>query len=186
MILVIDNYDSFTYNLYQCVAQYHADVRVIRNDKITIAEIKAMQPSRIILSPGPGRPEEAGICIELIIALNGSIPLLGVCLGHQAIVTAFGGKVIHAPLAVHGKHELIYHNGKGLYKNLPMPFQAGRYHSLVAEPESLPHVLQIDSESTQGLIMGVHHTTLPIYGVQFHPESILTPMGSQLLQNFIG
>lgn len=185
MILIIDNYDSFTYNLYQCVAQHHPDTRVIRNDCISVNDIKQLQPSGIILSPGPGRPEQAGICIELLQALDTPIPLLGVCLGHQAIVVAFGGHVIQAPEIVHGKHEPIYHNNEGIYQQLPAPFQAGRYHSLMADRATLPESLLIDAENTAGLIMGVHHAELPIFGVQFHPESILTPEGHRLLQNFV-
>ncbi|MDA9271808.1 aminodeoxychorismate/anthranilate synthase component II [bacterium] len=185
MILIIDNYDSFTYNLYQCVAQLHTDVRVIRNDQITVAEITQLKPSGIILSPGPGRPEDAGICIELIQNLQLNLPILGVCLGLQAIVTAFGCRVIRAPEIVHGKHELIFHEQKGIYQHLPSPFQAGRYHSLMAERATLPKTLVVDAENATGLIMGVRHTTRPIFGVQFHPESILTPMGHYLLQDFV-
>ena len=184
MILIIDNYDSFTYNLYQIVAQYHADVRVVRNNRITIDEVKALKPSGIILSPGPGRPEDAGICIELVRGLATTTPLLGVCLGHQAIVSAFGGRIIQAPEIMHGKHELIFHHRKGLYQRLPLPFQAGRYHSLAADRDTLPKTLFIEAENAAGLIMGIRHMQLPIYGVQFHPESILTPQGQQLLQNF--
>ncbi len=185
MILIIDNYDSFTYNLYQIVAEHCADVRVIRNDKITVNDVKQLQPDGIILSPGPGRPEQAGICIELIRALDPGMRLLGVCLGHQAIVTAFGGKVISASEIVHGKSALIHHNRQGIYQGLSMPFQAGRYHSLMAERDTLPTTLVIEAENDAGLIMGVRHVTLPIFGVQFHPESILTPEGNRLLQNFV-
>lgn len=185
MILIIDNYDSFTYNLYQCVATFHSDVLVVRNDRITVEEVKKLQPAGIILSPGPRRPEEAGICVELIRTLDRSTPLLGVCLGLQAIVTAFGGHVMHAPEVVHGKHELIFHHRKGIYQGLPLPFQAGRYHSLMADRDSLPANLLIEAENAAGLIMGLRHLTLPILGVQFHPESILTPMGTQLLHNFV-
>lgn len=185
MILIIDNYDSFTYNLYQGVAQFYSKVQVIRNDRISVDEIKQLHPAGIILSPGPGRPESAGICLELIRALNSQIPLLGVCLGLQAIVTVFGCKVIPAPEIVHGKHELIFHNRKGIYQQLPLPFQAGRYHSLMADRATLPDTLVIEAENAAGLIMGVRHVNLPIVGVQFHPESILTPMGNCLLQNFV-
>lgn len=188
MLIIIDNYDSFTYNLYQIVAQLHDDVRVFRNDKVTIDEIKQLKPAGIILSPGPGRPEDAGICIGLIKSFgsaNSQTPILGVCLGLQAIVTAFGGKIIQAPEIVHGKHELIYHQKTGIYHHLPVPFQAGRYHSLVAEKETFPKVLSIEAESVHGLIMGVRHKKLPIFGVQFHPESILTPEGHLLLEDFI-
>lgn len=185
MLLIIDNYDSFTYNLYQIIAQHYSDVMVIRNDKITVAEILAKKPQGIVLSPGPGRPENAGICVELIQSLSPAIPLLGVCLGLQAIVHAFGGKIISAPELVHGKSTLIFHQRQGMYQNLSLPFQAGRYHSLLAERASLPTILKIESETAQGLIMGISHRHLPIFGVQFHPESILTPQGSQILQNFL-
>ena len=185
MLIIIDNYDSFTYNLYQIVAQLHPSVLVFRNDRMQVEEILALQPDGIILSPGPGRPEEAGICIELIQALPNTIPLLGVCLGLQAIVSAMGGKVIAAPELVHGKATLIFHQRLGIYQGLALPFSAGRYHSLLAERVSLPAVLQVDAESAHGLIMGVRHQSLPIFGVQFHPESILTPQGTQLLQNFV-
>ena len=190
MLLIIDNYDSFTYNLFQLVAPFYAEVKVIRNDQISIAEIERLQPNGIILSPGPGRPEEAGICVDLIRAMvSGKIhgaALLGVCLGHQAIVTALGGNVIQANEIVHGKDDDIYHQKKGLYQNLPQPFKAGRYHSLIAKRETLPTSLIIEAENKQQLIMGVRHRTLPIYGVQFHPESILTPEGRELLRSFMG
>jgi anthranilate synthase component 2 len=185
MILIIDNYDSFTYNLYQSVAQFHSDVRVIRNDQITVNEVKQLQPSGIILSPGPGRPEDAGICIDLICALDSTTPLLGVCLGHQAIATAFGCQVIQAQEIMHGKSDLIFHNRKGFYQHLPLPFQAGRYHSLIADRVTLPKTLLIEAENADGLIMGIRHARLPIYGVQFHPESILTPQGNNLLKQFV-
>lgn len=185
MLIIIDNYDSFTYNLYQIIAQHYADVVVVRNDKITVAEVLAKKPQGILLSPGPGRPENAGICVELIQSLPSSIPLLGVCLGLQAIVHAFGGNIISAPELVHGKSTLIFHQRQGMYQNLSLPFQAGRYHSLLAERDSLPTILKIEAETAQGLIMGISHRHLPIFGVQFHPESILTPQGTQILQNFL-
>lgn len=190
MILIIDNYDSFTYNLYQAIAQIHPDVRVIRNDKISVKEIMNMRPHGIILSPGPGRPETAGISIELIQTLieldpKNTIPLLGVCLGHQAITVALGGKVIHAQEIFHGKDDLIFHHGHDIYRHLPNPFKAGRYHSLIAERQSLPACLVIEAENSRKLIMGIRHTNLPIFGVQFHPESILTPEGQQLLAQFV-
>lgn len=185
MLIIIDNYDSFTYNLYQMIAQTTPNVVVVRNDKITVAEVIAMNPQGIILSPGPGRPETAGICIDLIQALPTSIPLLGVCLGLQAIVCAFGGQVIPALELVHGKSALIFHQRKGIYQGLALPFTAGRYHSLVAERDSMPHSLQIESETSNGVIMGIAHRHLPMFGVQFHPESILTPLGAQLIQNFM-
>lgn len=184
-ILIIDNYDSFTYNLYQAVALFYPDITVIRNNKITVDQVKQLDPVGIILSPGPGRPEDAGICVELIRQLNPTTPLLGVCLGLQAITVAFGGNVIGADEIVHGKHELIFHHQNNIYQNLSKPFQAGRYHSLVAEKETLPDALIIDAKNSMGLIMGLRHKTLPIYGVQFHPESILTPEGNHLLKNFV-
>lgn len=185
MIVIIDNYDSFTYNLYQCVAGYYPTIHVVRNDKMTIQDIEQLQPVGIILSPGPGRPEDAGICIELIRSINSTIPILGVCLGLQAIVAAFGCNIIQAPEIVHGKHELIFHNRKGIYQNLPLPFQAGRYHSLMADRATMPDTLIIEAENATGIIMGVRHTERPIFGVQFHPESILTPLGHHLLQDFV-
>lgn len=185
MILIIDNYDSFTYNLYQCMAQYTPHIQVKRNDKITLNEITSLNPQGIVLSPGPGRPEQAGICIELLRSAHPSIPILGVCLGLQAIALAFGGQVISAPTIVHGKHDLIFHARKGLYEHLPLPFQAGRYHSLMVERASLPDCLIIEAENAQEIIMGLRHAERPIFGVQFHPESILTPMGHRLLQGFV-
>lgn len=184
MILIIDNYDSFTYNLYQAIAGFYPDVKVVRNDKITVNQVQAQQPAGIILSPGPGRPENAGICQELIIALH-SVPILGVCLGLQAITTALGGKVIGAPQIVHGKHDLVFHCGENIYRRMPQPFQAGRYHSLMADPDALPQSLTVDARNAAGLIMGLRHKTRPIFGVQFHPESILTPLGKNLLQDFV-
>lgn len=185
MLIIIDNYDSFTYNLYQIVAQTEPDVLVIRNDALTVNDVLDLQPRGLILSPGPGRPENAGICSELIRTIPPSIPLLGVCLGMQAIVSAFGGQVIAAPELVHGKATLIFHQRKSIYQGLTLPFSAGRYHSLLADRASLPSVLQIESETASGLIMGVRHREYPIFGVQFHPESILTPLGSQLVHNFL-
>lgn len=185
MILIIDNYDSFAYNLYQNIAQLHSEVKVIRNDTLTADEVIQLEPKGIILSPGPGRPEDAGICVELIQKLPSHIHLLGVCLGHQAIVVAFNGKVIRAPEIVHGKTDLIFHCREGIYKHLALPFQAGRYHSLMAEQQTLPNHLVIEAETASGLIMGIRHDVKSIYGVQFHPESILTPEGHILLKNFI-
>lgn len=184
MILIIDNYDSFTYNLYQAISLYVTKTHIVRNDKTTINEVKKLQPTAIILSPGPGRPEDAGICIELIQTLGQHIPVLGVCLGHQAITVAFGGNVIQAPHIVHGKDDTIHHNQQGLYQGLPKFFQAGRYHSLMADRNTLPSELTIEAENSDGLIMGIKHKKFPIYGVQFHPESILTPEGNKLLENF--
>lgn len=189
MLLIIDNRDSFTYNLYQAVAVWHADVCVFRSDQLSLGAIKALDLEGIILSPGPGHPREAKLCIELIQAIvSGSflpIPLLGVCLGHQAIVEALGGAVIQADEIMHGKEDLIFHDGSGLYTALSQPLKVGRYHSLIAERESLPRSLIIDAENNKKYIMGIHHVAYPIYGVQFHPESILTPEGPQLLKSFI-
>lgn len=185
MILIIDNYDSFVYNLYQYVAQLHPDVKVVRNDKISLAEIEKLQPKGIILSPGPGRPEDAGICIELIKKFSGTVPLLGVCLGHQAMSIAFGGKVVAASEIVHGKPVPVFHYRQHLYRNVPLPFSAGRYHSLVVAKENLPAELVIEAETTDGMIMGMRHREHKTFGVQFHPESILTPEGNLLLKEFV-
>ena len=188
MILIIDNYDSFTYNLYQMVAALHEEVLVLRNDARTIEEVIALKPSGIILSPGPGRPEEAGICVELLqhlISTSATIPLLGVCLGHQALGYALGGKIIPTHEIVHGKSASVFHNRKALYQHLPLPFQAGRYHSLMVDRSSLPPELIVDAENAEGIIMGMHHQSLPLYGVQFHPESILTPHGKLFLEAFV-
>lgn len=188
MIILIDNYDSFTYNLYQSIACHALDVLVIRNNKITSNQVLEKNPQGIILSPGPGKPENAGICIELIKTLinnpHKKIPLLGVCLGHQAIVSALGGNIIKCHEISHGKKDFIFHNRKGLYKGLPLPLEVGRYHSLIADPLSLPSDLIIEAENPMGIIMSVRHKTLPIYGVQYHPESILTEKGNILLENF--
>lgn len=186
MILIIDNYDSFTFNLYQGVAQlYKGDIKVIRNDKITIEEIKKLKPTAIILSPGPGRPEQAGICIDVVREFYKYIPILGICLGHQAVTVAFGGQVIQAPEIMHGKQDFIFHQRSGIYKGMSLPFAAGRYHSLVADRQSLPDVFQIEAENAERLIMGIKHKEYPVYGLQFHPESILTPQGMQLIKKFV-
>ena len=188
MILLIDNYDSFTYNLYQMVAALDQEVRVMRNDKISLEEILALKPSGIILSPGPGRPEDAGVCVKLLqhlIKNNETIPLLGVCLGHQALGYALGGKIIFANKIVHGKSDFVFHHRQNFYQKLPLPFQVGRYHSLVVDRETLAPELLIEAENGQGLIMGMRHRDLPLYGVQFHPESILTPHGNTLLEAFV-
>lgn len=186
MIILIDNYDSFTYNLYQALIALEETVMVFRHDKITVNEALQLNPTAFVLSPGPGRPEAAGICIELIkAAVHKQIPLLGVCLGHQAIVHAFGGTVVRAPEIVHGKAEMIFHCSFGIYQHLPLPFSAGRYHSLMADKNNFPSALRIEAQTKEGLIMGLSHKQLPIFGVQFHPESILTPEGNLLLKNFI-
>jgi anthranilate synthase component II len=185
MILIIDNYDSFTYNVYQYVASLGHTVKVIRNDAIVVREIELKAYSAIIISPGPGTPDDAGISKVVIRAFAGRIPILGVCLGHQAIGEVFGGKVIRAPQPVHGKVSLIQHTGSGIYEGLPQPFPAGRYHSLVVERDSLPDCLEVTATSSDGLIMGLRHRKHNVEGVQFHPESILTPCGMQLLKNFL-
>jgi anthranilate synthase component 2 len=188
MILLIDNYDSFTYNLYQFLSELGPEVQVIRNDKITVDEIRARRSEieRIVISPGPCTPAEAGICVPLIQQLAGEIPILGVCLGHQSIGAAFGGNIVRTPLVLHGKTSQIIHSGKGVFAGLPNPFTATRYHSLIVERNSLPASLEITAETADGVIMGLRHRELPVEGVQFHPESILTPAGKQLLGNFVG
>ena len=187
MILLLDNYDSFTYNLYQALSELGADVVVHRNDQLTVADVKQMLPTLngIVVSPGPCTPREAGISVEMIRELAGNVPMLGVCLGHQAIGEAFGGVVKRAPNLMHGKTSMIYHDGKGIYAGLPNPFQATRYHSLIVEQGSLPPDLEVTAWA-DGLIMGVRHKSLPVDGIQFHPESILTPQGKDLLANFLG
>jgi anthranilate synthase component 2 len=191
MLLLIDNYDSFTYNLAQYLAELGAEVRVVRNDAITVEEALAMHPSHLVLSPGPGRPEAAGITLPLIARLGLTIPTLGVCLGHQAIAMAFGGEVVEAREVMHGKSSPIQHTGQGLFARLPSPFAAARYHSLVVRQSSLPAELEVTAWTTTASgatdeIMGLRHRHLPILGVQFHPESILTQHGHQLLANFLG
>jgi len=186
MILMIDNYDSFTYNLVQYLGELKAKVQVYRNDALTIAKIRKMKPAKIVISPGPGRPEDAGISIEIIKQLGPEIPVLGVCLGHQGIGYAFGGKVINAKRLMHGKVSLIKHNSQGIFKGLPNPFEATRYHSLVIDSKHVPECLTVTAITTDdGEIMGVQHKIYPIYGVQFHPESILTKQGMNLLKNFL-
>jgi len=185
MILVIDNYDSFTYNLVQYLGELGAAVRVFRNDEIPVPGIEAMSPSHIVISPGPCTPNEAGITLETIERLAGRIPILGVCLGHQAIGQAFGGKVVRAKQVMHGKVSRIRHDQRGVFSDLPNEFVATRYHSLVVERESLPSCLEISAESEDGEIMGLRHRSEPLEGVQFHPEALLTEHGHKLLQNFI-
>lgn len=185
MILLIDNYDSFTYNLYQLIGAMYPDVKVVRNDQLTLEEIKNLNPKAIIISPGPGRPEEAGICIDLIKAFYRDIPILGVCLGHQAIGIAFGGNVISASQILHGKASPIFHQRDGIFAKTPLPFLAGRYHSLMVEKKSLPKELAILAEDEQGQIMSLKHIHAPCYGMQFHPESILTSHGEGLIRAFI-
>lgn len=185
MLLMIDNYDSFTYNLVQYFGELGQDVRVYRNDEITLAEIEAMQPEKIVLSPGPCTPNEAGVSIPTIHAFAGKIPLLGVCLGHQSIGQAFGGRIIKAKTLMHGKTSLIHHTNTGVFRDLPNPYTATRYHSLVIERDTLPACLEITAWTDDGEIMGVKHKTLAVEGVQFHPESILTEHGHDLLNNFL-
>jgi len=185
MVLLIDNYDSFTYNLVQYLGEMGQDVRVVRNDELAAAEIAALAPSHIVISPGPCTPNEAGISLEVIKTYAGKIPILGVCLGHQAIGQAFGGKVVRAARVMHGKTSQISHDGKGLFTGLPNPFQATRYHSLLIERTSVPDVLDVTAETAEKEIMAVRHKTLPVEGVQFHPESFLTTSGKDLLRNFI-
>ncbi|MCP4093452.1 MAG: aminodeoxychorismate/anthranilate synthase component II [Planctomycetes bacterium] len=186
MILLIDNYDSFTYNLYQSLATSGAQVEVVRNDAISVAEVLAKQANGIVLSPGPGRPEGAGICLELLKSLPDTMPLLGVCLGHQAMVEHFGGDLEVDPVPTHGKASMVhYKDGCDLYKGLPNPFPAGRYHSLRAVRGQLPAQLKLTAWTEEGLVMGVQHEKRPWFGMQFHPESILTPQGDRMLQKFL-
>ena len=183
--LVIDNYDSFTYNLVHFLGELGADITVHRNDKITLDEIAAMAPEAIVLSPGPCTPNEAGVCLGVIDRFKSEIPMLGVCLGHQAIGQALGGEVIRAPHLVHGKTSRINHTGKGIFRGLNAGFEATRYHSLIVRQETLPEVLEITASTDDGLIMGMQHRSLPVHGVQFHPESIASENGHALLQNFL-
>ncbi len=185
MLLLIDNYDSFTYNLAQYLGELGADVQVERNDALTVDDVEKLRPRRIVISPGPCTPNEAGISLELIARLAGKMPILGVCLGHQAIGQAFGGKVVRAPRVMHGKTSPIEHGGSGLFRGIPSPMQATRYHSLVVEPASLPATLEVTARTAEGEIMALAHKSLPVWGVQFHPESILTVDGKRLLQNFL-
>ena len=185
MLLVLDNYDSFTYNLVQYFGELGADLVVKRNDEITIAEIAALKPERICISPGPCTPREAGISNEVIRAFGPTTPILGVCLGHQCIGDVFGGEVVRAGRLMHGKTSPILHDGKGVFAGLPSPFEATRYHSLIVRRDSVPDVLEITAETAEKEIMGLRHREYPIHGVQFHPESILTPEGKQLLKNFL-
>jgi anthranilate synthase/aminodeoxychorismate synthase-like glutamine amidotransferase len=182
---MIDNYDSFTYNLVQYFGELGEDIRVFRNDKITTSEIEALRPERIVISPGPCTPKEAGISIEVIKHFGGKVPILGVCLGHQSIGAAFGGDIIRAPRLMHGKTSLIHHDGKTIFRDLPNPFEATRYHSLLIKRETLPECLEISAGTDIGEIMGVRHKEFIIEGVQFHPESILTTVGKNLLRNFL-
>lgn len=186
MILMLDNYDSFTYNLVQYLGELHADMKVFRNDVLTVEQVENMKPEKIVISPGPGRPEDAGISVEIIQKLAGKIPILGVCLGHQAIGYAYGGKIIHARTLMHGKTSRITHDNREIFKGIENPFEATRYHSLVIDQATLPGELEITATTTDDKeIMGVRHKTFPLWGVQFHPESILTKEGMNILRNFL-
>lgn len=185
MILMIDNYDSFTYNLVQYLGELGADLKVFRNDKITIQEIKKLKPSHIVISPGPGRPEDAGISCDVVRLLSKTVPILGVCLGHQVIGYVFGGKIVRAKKLMHGKTSLVYHKAEGIFEGLASPIEATRYHSLVISPDTLPKELELLAWTKDHEIMGIRHKHCPLHGVQFHPESIMTKDGKQLLKNFL-
>ncbi len=186
MILLIDNYDSFSYNLYQMVGSVESDIKVIRNDEYTIEEIEKMEPDALIISPGPGRPEDAGVCIDAIKYFAEKMPILGVCLGHQAICEAFGGRVTYAKELMHGKQSKVYQGGSGrLFKGMGPEFKAARYHSLSAAAEDLPELLMVTAEAEDGEIMAVEHREYPVFGVQFHPESVMTPEGRKMIENFV-
>ena len=185
MLLMIDNYDSFTYNLVQYLGELGCEVKVVRNDELTVDAIEKLQPEKIVISPGPCTPNEAGVSLELVRRLSGRVPLLGVCLGHQAIGQAFGGRVIHAKTLMHGKVSAIHHTGQGVFRGLPSPYNATRYHSLAIERSTCPEALEVTAWTEDGEIMGVRHRTLAVEGVQFHPESILTEHGHALLRNFL-
>ncbi len=185
MLLMIDNYDSFTYNLVQYFGELGQELRVYRNNKITIPEIEEMKPERIVISPGPCTPKEAGISIDVIRHFTGKVPILGVCLGHQSIGEAFGGDVVRAPYLMHGKSSMIHHDGKTIFSGLPNPFEATRYHSLIIKRDTMPAVLEVSAWTDDGIIMGVRHRQHRLEGVQFHPESILTNVGKDLLRNFL-
>mgnify|MGYP002779494991 CR=1 FL=1 len=185
VILLLDNYDSFTYNLYQYLCELGAEVTVLRNDAVTVHEVRAMRPERLVTSPAPRTPREAGFAVGLIQELAGQVPILGVCLGHQAIGTAFGADVVRAPLVMHGKTSQVTHDGRGIFAGLPTPFTATRYHSLIVDEATLPADLEVTARSEDGIIMGLRHRHCEVYGVQFHPESILTTGGHRLLSNFL-
>lgn len=185
MILVIDNYDSFTYNLVQEMGEMGADLQVVRNDQVALADIQAMQPSHIVISPGPGDPDDSGVSLDVLRVMGETTPILGVCLGHQCIGQVYGGVVRRAPRLMHGKTSLIYHKGDLLFQDVPSPFEATRYHSLIVEESTLPDCLTVTAFTDQGEIMGLRHKQFPVYGVQFHPESILTKFGMRILRNFL-
>jgi anthranilate synthase/aminodeoxychorismate synthase-like glutamine amidotransferase len=184
-LLLIDNYDSFTYNLVQAFMVLGAEVLVHRNDQISVDEARALAPTHLCISPGPGTPQDAGVSMQMIAAFAGHVPVLGVCLGHQSLVEVFGGKVVRAPRLMHGKTSYVHHDGRGILAGLPEPFEAGRYHSLIAQPQALPDVLEVSARTDEGEIMAVRHRTLAVEGVQFHPESVLTPQGPLLMENFL-
>ena len=184
-LLLIDNYDSFTYNLVQAFLVLGAGVQVFRNDEITVGQALALAPTHVCISPGPGRPEGAGVSLAMIAAFERRVPLLGVCLGHQSLVQHFGGQIVAAPRLMHGTTSMVSHDGRGVFAGLDNPFEAGRYHSLTAEDASLPAVLEVSARTGRGEIMGVRHRSLPLEGVQFHPESVLTPAGNRLMENFL-
>ncbi len=184
-LLLIDNYDSFTYNLVQAFLVLGADVLVHRNDQITVDEARALKPTHLCISPGPGTPHEAGVSMKMIEAFAGEVPVFGVCLGHQSLVEVFGGKVVRAGRLMHGKTSLVHHDRRSIFTDMPEPFEAGRYHSLIAQPQSLPDVLEVTARTDEGEIMGVRHRTLTVEGVQFHPESVLTPQGPVLMGAFL-
>ncbi|MBM4195637.1 MAG: aminodeoxychorismate/anthranilate synthase component II [Gammaproteobacteria bacterium] len=184
-LLLIDNYDSFTYNLVQAFLVLGADVHVHRNDEITVAQALALAPTHVCISPGPGRPEDAGVSLAIIAAFERRVPLFGVCLGHQSLVHHFGGSIVSAPRLMHGKTSMVSHDGRTIYKTVSQPFEAGRYHSLTAEDGTMPPVLEVTARTERGEIMGVRHRELPLEGVQFHPESVLTPEGGRLIENFL-
>jgi anthranilate synthase/aminodeoxychorismate synthase-like glutamine amidotransferase len=184
-LLLIDNYDSFTYNLVQAFMVLGAEVLVHRNDQISVDEALALAPTHLCISPGPGTPHDAGVSMQMIAAFAGRVPVLGVCLGHQSLVEVFGGKVVRAGRLMHGKTSRVHHDGRGILAGLPEPFEAGRYHSLIAQPQTLPDVLEVSARTDEGEIMAVRHCTLAVEGVQFHPESVLTPQGPLLMENFL-
>ncbi len=185
MIFVIDNYDSFTFNLVQYIKMLGREVTVARNDRTTPEDIESMEPEALVISPGPCTPEKAGICLDAIEKLAGKIPILGVCLGHQAVAQAFGAKIVRASRLMHGKTSRVQHDGKSVYKQLPSPFEAGRYHSLIVDPDSVPDCLRVTATTPEGEIMGIRHKDYMIEGIQFHPESVLTPVGMTVLRNFL-
>jgi len=184
-LLLIDKFDSFSFNLYQMMGAIYPRIEVVRNNRTTVAEVRSADFAGIVLSPGPGTPDDSGICLDIVRELGGTLPLLGVCLGHQAICQVGGARIVRAEVPVHGKASEVSHDGKGLFAKLPQPFAAGRYHSLIVDPDTLPESLEISARSPSGEIMAVRHRTQPTYGVQFHPESILTPHGDTLLRNFL-